>query len=233
MTDPTSPTDFEAAAAVAAALKDLPKPRQELVLRWVAESLGIVVPQALPASPAPTPPIVAPHPAAHHTPTPPPTAAHPVDIASFVAHKKPKTDIQFVTVVAYYHRFVAAEASRLKTITVEIAQDATRLADWDRLTNAGSTLNNAKRQGYLDSAGPGSSRSTRSARTWSPGRYLETASLPSVLRPRTGARRRVLPRRTRSASRRPCFPNKSQRHCRNLISHAQTSARDKPSGQRG
>ncbi len=40
MTDPTSPTDFEAAAAVAAALKDLPKPRQELVLRWVAGESG-------------------------------------------------------------------------------------------------------------------------------------------------------------------------------------------------
>ena len=38
MAEPTTPTDFEAAAAVAAALKELPKPRQELVLRWVAES---------------------------------------------------------------------------------------------------------------------------------------------------------------------------------------------------
>ena len=154
MTEPTSPTDFEAAAAVAAALKDLSKPRQELVLRWVAESLGITGPQSLPAPPAPTPPVVTPPPAPHHAPMPP-APAHAVDIASFVASKQPKSDIQFVTVVAYYHRFVAPEGQRLSHITIDLAQNATRLSDWDRLTNPGSTLNNAKNQGYLDSAGHG------------------------------------------------------------------------------
>lgn len=120
----------------------------------MAESLGIIAPQALPASPDPPAAMVIPRPALQPVLTPT-GSMHAVDIASFVADKKPKTDIQFVTVVAYYHRFVAAEATRLKTITVEVARDATRLADWDRLKDAGSTLNNAKRQGYLDSAGPG------------------------------------------------------------------------------
>jgi hypothetical protein len=151
MTDQTQPaTDFQAAAAVEAAIKDLPKLKQELVLRWVAESLGIVsapAPGTTPAvTPIVTPPIVT---------APPGAPSHQMDIATFVAFKQPKTDIQFVTVVAYYHRFVAPEGQRLATITPQLAQDATRLADWDRLTAPGSTLNNAKNQGYLDSAGPG------------------------------------------------------------------------------
>jgi len=154
MTEPTAPTDFGAAAAVVAALKDLPKPRQELVLRWVAESLGITVPQASPAATAPAPSIVTSHSEAHHH-APPAAPAHPMDIAAFVAAKQPKTDIQFVTVVAYYRRFLAPEADRLKHITIEVAQDATRLANWDRLTNPGSTLNNARNQGYLDRVSPG------------------------------------------------------------------------------
>jgi hypothetical protein len=149
---PPAPNDFEAAAAVAAALKDLAKPRQELILRWVAESLGISQQPAPPPAPAP-PPLVLPNPSAAVLATPPSQGA--VDIASFVAEKQPKTDIQFVTVAAFYYRFKAPEGQRRETINVKVAQDATRLVNRNRLTDPGSTLHNAKKQGYLDSAGAG------------------------------------------------------------------------------
>jgi hypothetical protein len=43
-------------ADIAVALKDLPKPRQELVLRWVMESLGIAPTQVAPTPAVTTPP---------------------------------------------------------------------------------------------------------------------------------------------------------------------------------
>ncbi len=42
---------------------------------------------------------------------------------------------------------------------------------WDRLTRRGSTLNNAKRQGYLDSAGPGKFSINTVGENLVPGRY--------------------------------------------------------------
>jgi hypothetical protein len=142
--------DFEAAKVVFEALKPLPKPAQERVLRWVAESLGIT-----PHSPvaAPTTPARATsheQPAANPAPVIP-AAEQATDIATFVKQKNPRTDIQFVTAAAYYYQFIAPTGQRRATIDAETAQNATRLADWDRLTDPRSTLNNAKKQGYLDS----------------------------------------------------------------------------------
>src|SRR5688572_30505081 len=66
MTDQTSSisaSDFDAAKTVFDALKDLQKPAQERVLRWVAESLGVSI---QPPGATQTPPITA-----ARTPTPP------------------------------------------------------------------------------------------------------------------------------------------------------------------
>ena len=145
--------DFEAAKVIAEKLQGIPKARQERVLRWVAESLGML---AIPQAPANPPPAVpSPAPAAIPPVTPPANISHPVDIASHVREKRPRSDIQFVTVVAHYYKFVAPVEQRRNTITAAAAQDATRLADWDRLTDPKSTLANAKRQGYLDSRARG------------------------------------------------------------------------------
>jgi hypothetical protein len=150
MTTPAQPAnvadDFEAAKTVVEKLKDLPRERQERVLRWVTESLGITNPVV--ARPSPAPPNDPPAPAGPTPPTPPRTAN---DIRSFVAEKQPKTDIQYVTVAAYYYRFEAPEGQRKTTIDSELAQESTRHANYERLSNPGKTLNNAKRQGYLNS----------------------------------------------------------------------------------
>jgi hypothetical protein len=80
------------------------------------------------------------------------------DIKSFVEAKKPKSDMQFAAVVAYYYQFEAPASQRLQNISAEILQDAARLASRPRLTRPLTTLNNAKSQGYLDAVGRGEFR---------------------------------------------------------------------------
>lgn len=150
MTTPTEPTDdFEAAKSVFEKLKDLSKERQERVLRWVAEGLGVSNPASGVGQHTLAPTLA-------HQQTPPPlTPQGATDIKSFVASKKPRSDQQFATVVAYYYRFEAPPAKRLESINTEVVQEAARLAARDRLTNPTSTLNNARNQGYLDRADRG------------------------------------------------------------------------------
>jgi hypothetical protein len=78
-----------------------------------------------------------------------------VDIATFIQTKDPQSDVQFVTAVAFYYRFVAPEAERRDSVNAEFVQNATRTGRWDRLKNPLTTLNNAKAKGYLDSAARG------------------------------------------------------------------------------
>src|SRR5690554_1867008 len=102
MTSPVN--DFDAAKAVTDQLKGMDRERQERILRWVAESLGLM-PSVTPA--------VAPTHASPGTPAPqseqlaPRTASKPADIKSFVDSKRPKSDVQFAAVVAYYYNFEA------------------------------------------------------------------------------------------------------------------------------
>ena len=152
MAEPQSPTnEFEAAKAVVSALEPLPKAGQERVIRWVAESLGLTelsapAPRTRPEKGAPTPDDR--H--EQREPTEPQRTPGSVDIASFVEQKSPRSDTQFVATVAYYYQFEAPEQHRRPTITADIVRDATRLANWDRLNDPANTLNNAKKQGYLD-----------------------------------------------------------------------------------
>lgn len=149
MTTPTEPTDdFEIAKFVFEKLKDLSRDRQERVLRWVAEGLGVSNPTSTGQASLPPDP-------GHLQPGPTPSGQGPKDIKSFVAEKNPKSDQQFVTVVGYYYRFETPPAQRKETIDAKIVQDAARLAGRERLMNPKATLNNAKNSGYLDSAAPG------------------------------------------------------------------------------
>lgn len=146
--------DFEAAKAVFEKLKDLPRERQERVLRWVAEGLGLrpplgprtaeQSPETSGARPSTVPAVSsgAPGPA-------------PADIKSFIAAKRPSSDQQFATAVAYYYHFEAPPAQRRDAINTEILQEAARLAGRKRLPRPLVTLNNAKRQGYVDSTSRG------------------------------------------------------------------------------
>jgi hypothetical protein len=77
------------------------------------------------------------------------------DIKSFVTEKKPRSDQQFATAVAYYYRFVAPQGERRDTINTSTLQEATRLVGRTRLANPKNTLNNSKNQGYLNNAARG------------------------------------------------------------------------------
>ena len=150
-----SGSDFDAAKAISEILKDMEKDRQQRVLRWVAESLDIalhVKTGALHETTAGS----AGNPDVATTLPPYPVEGRNIDVKSFVESKSPKNDIQFATVIAYYYRFEAPAEERQSAISAEILQNATRLAGHTRFTNPLGTLNNAKKQGYLDAADRGS-----------------------------------------------------------------------------
>ena len=151
MTD--KPNDFDVAKAVSEQLQHLDKDRQHRILRWVAESLGITLPaENLHAARLTADADIA----ARESSAARRAAA--TDIRTFVETKRPKSDVQFATVVAYYYRFEAPDEQRQDSISTKVLQDAARLADRSRLKKANLTLitlNNAKNLGYLDSAGRG------------------------------------------------------------------------------
>jgi hypothetical protein len=145
--------DFDTAKAVFERLKDVPAERRKRILNWVAEGLGIVL-QAAPVHPVA--PVFAPP--TMTVLTPPsgyPAQGSTTDIKTFVASKAPKSDVQFAATAAYYYRFEAPAASHRETIDGDTLQEAARLAGRNRLPNPRVTLNNAKKQGYLDGISPG------------------------------------------------------------------------------
>lgn len=149
----TTTGDFDAAKAVADQLKGMEKPRQQRVLRWVAESLGLDIGSPPPAerrqldTSIPVGTAVTPRDLQH-----PLRQEGSQDIKTFVEAKRPKSDVQFAAVVAYYYRFEAAAETRKDSIDVKALQDAARLAGRRRPPKPHATLNNAKNLGYLDSA---------------------------------------------------------------------------------
>ncbi len=169
MTTHAHSDDFDIAKGIFDQLKDLPTERQQRVLRWIAEGLGVA-----PGSPA-APihgvgtlalPALPPSPATVGTGT--------GDIKTFVAAKAPKSDMQFAAAVAYFYRFEAPPAQRRDAIDGDALQEAARLAGRKRLANPRVTLNNAKAAGYLDGVAPGEFTIN------SVGENLVAMTLPSV-----------------------------------------------------
>jgi hypothetical protein len=81
--------------------------------------------------------------------------ARPKDIKSFFLEKQPKSDNQFVAVVAYFYRFLAPETERKDSITSADLQNAARLCRGAGLRQPSNAMNMAVCQGYLDRAGRG------------------------------------------------------------------------------
>jgi hypothetical protein len=147
----TSSSDFDAAKAVADQLKGMEKERQLRILRWVAESLSLDLgfDAARGEQPDRQPPRADTSVDANVREAERPRRSP--DIKTFVDSKRPKSDVQFATVAAYYYRFEAPPESRRDSINAEILQDAARLSGRRRSPKPLMTLNNAKRLGYLDS----------------------------------------------------------------------------------
>lgn len=148
MTTPSS--DFDIAKTITESLEKLERGRQELILRWVRESLHLdpVALRPVPAAPAVLGSDTTSSPAE-------PGTSRVVDIKTFVEEKRPKSDMQFGAVVAYYYRFVAPPAERREMINADVLQEAARLSGRARPPKPYMTLTNAKNQGYLDALGQG------------------------------------------------------------------------------
>lgn len=145
-------SDFKAAEEVSDILSGRDKAEQERIIRWVSESLGLLAPSPeLPSHVAPSTQLPSPQQQAPvHAP-----ASLPKDIKSFVEEKAPKSDVHFVTVVAYFYQFEASPADHKEAITAADLRGATRLANWGRFKTPTIPLNNAVKQGYLDRADRG------------------------------------------------------------------------------
>ena len=140
---------FDGAGEIAKVLENWSKDDQQRILRLVVEGLGLrdtsaEMLEALERGNKAASRGSAPRPA--------------MDIRSFVDQKQPKSDVQFATVTAYYHRFEADESKRKDTITADDLQEAARLAQHDRFKEPYVPLQNAAIQGYLDRAGRGEFR---------------------------------------------------------------------------
>jgi hypothetical protein len=141
--------DLDAVRTVVEAIKDFKSDEQQRIFRWVAEKLGLPqpfgpsvhTPPAAPAAAGATPPV-----APHHQPP----APAGIDIKSFIANKKPRSDVQFAAAVAYYYRFEAPQAERKDAINKDDLQEAARKANRDRFANPLKTLQNAHQLGMLD-----------------------------------------------------------------------------------
>lgn len=141
--------DFDIGKAIFDQLKDLPSERQQRVLRWVAEGLGVQVGTHVPQVAQPAGGVQQPQ------AQPGIAGACVTDIKSFIAAKSPKSDSQFAAAVAYYYRFEAPPAERRDSIDGTALQEAARLAGHRRLSNPLGTLNNTKKLGYLDGTARG------------------------------------------------------------------------------
>lgn len=147
-------SDFLVAEEIKTILHGREKVEQERIIRWVCESLGIGT--------APTrtggaesvheQPIVA---SADSIAASSGAAQRTTDIRSFVQEKQPKSDVQFVAVVAYFYRFMAPPSDRKEAIGSGDLQTAARLAQRAVFKEPSMTLNNSVNQGYLDRAGRG------------------------------------------------------------------------------
>lgn len=178
-------SDFAVADEVTRLLSGIDKPQQERIVRWVAESLGLAAshtaarlggPNLDPGGTLRTETKGAAGSASSET-------GRQKDIRSFTEEKKPKSDVQFVAVVGYYHRFLAPE--RKETIGSEDLQQSARLAGRPVHKTPSVTLNNAVAQGYMDRADRGQYKLN------AVGENLVSMALPDA----TGAS--ALPRRPR------------------------------------
>ena len=143
--------EFDAAKIIVEALKGLDQHQQDRAIRFASESVGLQIPVQRPA----TNPAGASADLLGREGTQLAAQVGAVDIKQFVDSKSPKTDQQFVTVVAYYYRFVAPPDQQKESINAEDLKNAARLVGRKQPGHALATLNNTKNSGYLDAAGKG------------------------------------------------------------------------------
>jgi hypothetical protein len=178
MSAPTDPadqrkSDFMAAEEIKRILSGRDKAEQERIIRWAKESVGLSVATNEGVQLPPQMPTLAGAPGQVSQQPPSPRAK---DIKTFVDEKKPKNDVQFAAVVAYFHQFEAPEGQRKEAINPSDLQEGARLSGRDRFRKPVVPLNNAATLGYLDRAGGGLFRIN------AVGENLVAMSLPGIER---------------------------------------------------
>jgi hypothetical protein len=148
MPQSTVDNEFDAAKIIVETLTGLDRSQQERALRFASETLGLKVAEVV-ASPVRQGELAAELLISREP-------ARVVDIKQFTDAKAPQSDQQFAAVVAYYYQFEAPPQERHETIDAELLGEAARLATRRRPSR--HALGNAKKAGYLDSAGHGEFR---------------------------------------------------------------------------
>jgi hypothetical protein len=148
----SKPADkFEATRIVVETVKEFAAPDQEMIFRWAAESLALPEPfVSLGSARRPTESVSQPLTIGGNS------AKESQDILSFVNAKKPRSDVQFAAVVAYYYQFVAPESERKSSISEADLIDSCRKVGRGRPQKPYFTLNNAFHAGLLDRPEKGS-----------------------------------------------------------------------------
>lgn len=149
-------SDFMAAEEIKAILTGREQVEQERIIRWVNESLGLAPVPKKTESPVVPPSHTTASTAKTSSEIPvQPTLPVKKDIRSFVDEKKPKSDVQFAVVAAYFYRFIAPEADRKDSISAKDLDESGRQARGYGFKKSLVTLSNARASGYFDSAGRG------------------------------------------------------------------------------
>jgi hypothetical protein len=145
----TSPDDLEAVRKVIEALTPFNKDDQERIVRWAREKLGL--------SPSfESMSIHAQSSGSRQMGSSASSGGSSMTLRGFVEQKRPKADVHFVAVVAYYYQFEARDSERKTSITAADLQEACRLAKRNRFENPSVPLLNAFSVGYLDKVERGS-----------------------------------------------------------------------------
>lgn len=76
-----------------------------------------------------------------------------VDIRSFFAQKKPRSNVEAATVAAFYYQYLAPDSQRMEVVDVKLLEHAFRQAKWKLPKAIGQLLVDAKKSGYFDPAG--------------------------------------------------------------------------------
>ena len=89
---------------------------------------------------------------------PPSSPRKQIDVRSFFGEKAPSTQIEALTVAAYYLAELAPEQERSQTIDADGATKLFKQAKVKLPQRMPQSLHNAKTAGYLDQVGPGEFR---------------------------------------------------------------------------
>jgi hypothetical protein len=198
MTQPKD--DLAAVRLITDALEGFEAKDQERIIRWAREKVGLAV---VPVTSQPLSTLAGSLPAGSSTSDS--TTLPPKDLQSFVAEKKPKSDVQFATTVAYYYRFEAPPDQRKNEINGDDLQEGCRLVGHERFKVPGQTLRNAHTLGLLNKGSDNGYFAINSV-----GENLVAVTLPSdgVVGSRTKAKKGKADRNKKKAAKKKSSPKK-------------------------